>query len=353
MGKLIVDFNPQPEEIRSASEVIFKEIFEKIDWSGHNVLTGVTSGKRLLITDDLEIVGEALDGCTPKEIGDINLSSKTTRPVLIGGRFPYCANEQPELLKILKKAKNTFVDFFKRNPNESEMRLISALVMMKVKSSIMPKAYFSDTQADTIANGGAFKNGTNLGLFNQLDGFFKQIFASAEVKHIEITENAGNTYAEQVLEPEKAYEYVKKVVMEAPLSLKSETDVEVKVTQSVYDALEVYLSENSNSGACCGLKLTPNVMTGVSNMTLYSKKIKPMPEWDKTIQKYQNDGTKYVKPHRIIYTTNNNLTITTLDKGSMQSLDFFYDRKDKKNYLDFAYHLDAVVVVESKVSAGY
>jgi hypothetical protein len=348
-GKLVLSYTPVPEEVRSASQVVFKEVFNDTRWEGYNLMTGVTHGQQIVIADDLGLIGKKLNGCTPQEVGQINLSDKAVTPVLIGGRFSYCAADENHLNKILKSAKNTFKDFFKRNKDEAEMSMIAGLLMQSLKASIEPKVWFSDKQAKTVANGGAFTNGTDLELFNQFDGFFKQIFGSSEVKHIEIAENNGANYGEQELTPEKAYNYVKDVIFKAPMPLRSDVNAEIKVTGRIYDLLGIYLAESAagNGG------LTKAVIDGVEVIKLYGRKIVPMYSWDETIMNYQNDGTKYFKPNRIVFANPSDLVIGTIDKESLTMLDYIYDAVGKKNLLDFAYHLDAKIVRDGRIAVAY
>jgi len=78
-----------------------------------------------------------------------------------------------------------------------------------------------------------------------------------------------------------------------------------------------------------------------------------MNEWDRTIRLYQNTTVKWNIPHRALLTTPGNIPIGTLNEGDMQNLESFYDKKDKTNYVDYGYFMDAVFGESYLASAAY
>src|SRR5690606_9692031 len=64
-------------------------------------------------------------------------------------------------------------------------------------------AWFADTAAKTIADGGSFKNGTDLTDYTMLNGFWKQLFAiaaAAPKRKTSIAKNAGASYVAQTFD---------------------------------------------------------------------------------------------------------------------------------------------------------
>jgi hypothetical protein len=351
MGKININFTPRPEELHNASQVIFKEVFEKPKWNGYNVMTGVTHGQQLLIADGFGVTGKKLEGdtCVPQEVGDVTLSEKTINPVLIAARFGYCAANQNQLLKILKSAERVFDDFFKRNPDEAEMKMIAALVMETMRISTISKAWFSDLNAAHAQDGGAFGNNVDLDLFNQFNGFFKQIFGSQEVKYIEIAKNNGNSYAEQEITPEEAFEVLKAVRLSAPTTLLQRDGLQIKVTRSLYDKLMLYYAQAQMNGGLLGI-----IRNGdAQGLSMLGVPVVVEDSWDYTINKYQNDGTKWFKPHRAVMTHTDNLVIGTINRDDLSTFDYVYDAVNKKNYIDYGYTMDAVIPLENEVVAAY
>ncbi len=78
-----------------------------------------------------------------------------------------------------------------------------------------------------------------------------------------------------------------------------------------------------------------------------------MNEWDRTIRKYQDDLTVHVLPHRALLTTPGNIPIGTLSESDMDSLESFYDKKDKTNIVDYGYFLDAKHLESYMSSVAY
>ena len=75
--------------------------------------------------------------------------------------------------------------------------------------------------------------------------------------------------------------------------------------------------------------------------------------WDRVIAAYENDGTKYNLPHRVVLSTPDNLRVGTLSDGDFGTVDAFYDRKDRTNYVDGVYSIDAKFLETYKAVVAY
>ena len=226
--------------------------------------------------------------------------------------------------------------------------MIAGLIMETLRVSGIAKAWFSDVNAKTVSGGGVFTNGTDLGLFNQFNGFWKQLFGSSEAIHIDVPKNAGASYSAQKLTPQEAYDLVKSVYEAAPLSLQIKGG-EIKVSASVGRALQMYYAEKAaNSGG-----LTKALIEGVETLMFMGVPVVIEDSWDYVINKYQNDGTKWFKPHRVVYTYPDNLIIGTINQNDLSTFHYIYDQVGLKNYIDYGYTMDAVVGIESDVVVAY
>jgi len=75
--------------------------------------------------------------------------------------------------------------------------------------------------------------------------------------------------------------------------------------------------------------------------------------WDRTIAAYQDNGTKWNLPHRAVLVTPTNLQVGTEEVTAMSGMDVFNDKKSKKNFIDFAFNIDAKVVLDYEIQVAY
>ena len=83
-------------------------------------------------------------------------------------------------------------------------------------------------------------------------------------------------------------------------------------------------------------------------MTFHGIPIMPMPEWDAVINNVTvlNGGggaAKRVDPNRALLIAKTNLLIGTEEQDMLSMLDVFYDKKDKKVYIDAEAYLGAAI----------
>ena len=347
--KFNLGFTPTAEEVQNVSEVIVREVFVESPINRlHDIQTGIQHDKQIAYADGFDIVGEAISGCTPTELGDIAVTEKTWSPKLMGNRFTYCANDENKLFKILKKAKNTFPDFFDRQ-SSPDLELVAGILMNSIHGSIVPKVWFSDTAAALTSGAGVFTIGSNLGLFNQFDGLFKQIFADADIPVTAITKNGGANYAAQALAADEAKTILKGVRNSADIKLKTDPNKKFYVTMTIADNLEDSYVENATDNG----GLTKDLQDGISTLKFRGIPVEIVHEWDQAIDTYQNDGTKWNLPHRVVLSTPENLPIGTLSTSDLENLEFVYDAVNKTNIIDFGWFMDAKMLLDYKVSAAY
>ena len=74
---------------------------------------------------------------------------------------------------------------------------------------------------------------------------------------------------------------------------------------------------------------------------------------DRIIRAYENDGTVYNLPHRAILMVKSNMQIGTEDLSTLSEVDVFYDKKEKKNYVDTEYLIDAKIIEDYLIQAAY
>jgi hypothetical protein len=143
-------------------------------------------------------------------------------------------------------------------------------------------------------------------------------------QRVTITENAGTTYAGQVIKPENVQGYLAKMKYQAPITLRSQSGLFYAVTQSVYDAYEQSLTGTALES------MYRNLVDGVRTLTYGGIPLIPMPIWDEMIRAYEDNGTKYHNPNRAVLTTKEVLGIGVDDPESFGEVDIWYDKDERK-----------------------
>ena len=337
-----------PQEATEVSEAVVEQVFVQNDLNQINdIQTGIQMKEQIVFVGQLGIGGEALTGCTPAEQDALEFTQKYWDPALIAGRFTNCQNDLNKLFKLFQKAQRTNPDYFDKEGSQ-EMGMLATAIIESIKTSVHAKAWYSDKAGDTFANGGNFTNGTNLGLFNQIDGLWKQIFADGNAYRYTISENAGASYNAQALADGKGYTVLKNLYNGADARLLGNPDARFVVTRSIWDNYLDYLESTEASGG--------NIQVMEDGRRALSYRGYPVllnNEWDRLQNLYQNNGTVVFRPHRAVFTVPANQPIGTLSETDLQNLESWYEKKDKSNIVDFAYFLDAKLLESYMIAVAY
>jgi len=337
-----------PQEAQEVSEAVMEMVFVQNELADyHDIQTGVQMQQQIVFVGQLGIGGETLTGCTPAEQDSLALTQKYWTPQLIAGRFTHCQADLSNLLKLFNKAQRANPDYFDKQGSE-EMQVLLAKITESIKTSVNAKIWYSDTSANVVGSGGVFTAGTNLNLFNQFDGLWKQIFADASIPVYTISENSGGSYSAQALSAGKSYTILKEMYNGADNRLKGAQDKYFKVSQSIFDNYYDYLEATEQSGGF--VEITEN---GRQVLKFRGIPVVAEPEWDRLQNLYQDNTTTINLPHRAILTTAGNVPVGTLNDADMTNLDSWYEKKDKSNIVDFAYFLDAKHLESYMSSVAY
>lgn len=356
-------FNPEDltfngEEIKALSEAVFESAFSKPSIElFHGVATGIVVKKQIAILGQLEgMVGLGSGGCDPTSAtNQISASQKYWNPEVVSDRLEQCWDTLKEtfwawgLKKGVQKPDLTGTDFF---------NYIQEVLADAVLEAVFRLVWFGDTTADNVADGGILTNGINPAYFTKIDGAWKQIFAIVAANSARktsttlTTRNAAASYALQAFTDQDTTDMVvtkalQKVRFGADLRLRERTDLVYIVTQSVADQYELELI-NANRAYT-----TERLENGIMMLKSAGIEVIAFSLWDRIIQNYLNNGTKYSNPHRMLLTTKTNVQVGVEEVANLSEFDVFYDKKSKKNFIDFQFSLDAVVVQNELVQASY
>lgn len=349
------NFTMNPEEAQGVSEAIFIGlILEGSLEETHDIITGIEHKTQIPFIGNLGLLGKKITGCDRNvNGGTIPLTEKWWDPVLIGDRLKHCAKDVPALLKLFNKAKKINPDFFDRIDSE-DFGIIIAKVMQAMESMLNRKVWFEDTAAANVSNGGVFKNGVDVSYFNTFNGLFKQIFAEipdTAANYVEIAANDGANYAAQELAANSALGIFRKMhtKMDARFfqALEQGAQPEFLVTRELYQNYQDQLEDKSLVFTLAEAK------DGVNQLTYRGIPIKVRYDWDNNIRTYQDNGTKWNLPHRAILTVKENIPVGTLNTSDLNTLETWYEMKDKANYIDFDLSLDAKHLLPYLTVAAY
>lgn len=329
-----------PVEVQEANKIIFEKVFTNPTIEDvHVVETGVQMKTQIVLAQRINrVLGKLSSGCTPNAETGFTLSQKYWDPAREDFRLEHCQGDLPALLKLFKKAQRMNPDFYDAVGSE-ELGLVIAAIEDAMMESLITKIWFADLTAETIADGGVFTNGTDVARFNTFDGLFKQILADVPTSasnYVAITKNAGASYAAQALVADEALGIFKSMFNKADKRLTKDSNAELLVTATLFDNFIDTLESKTIANGF--LERTED---GSVNIRYRGVPIKMMDIWDRTIDQYQDNGTKWNLPHRAVLTIKENIPVATYAKEDLESLDVFYDQYRKTNVIDAVYTIDA------------
>ena len=340
-----------PEEAREISQLIIQKAFAQgVLSESHAVETGILYKTQIPFAGNISDSLKKASGCTPNAGTGVSMTQKYWEPEIFDSRWIHCAGDLNKLFKLFQKASRINPDFYDKIGSE-ELGLIVALIDQMLLGALPTKIWFSDKAADDITGGGVFKNGTDLDLYNVIDGLWKQVFAeinSGDANYVAITQNAGASYALQALPADSAVTYLGSIFDASDSRLRQDPNAMFYVTRSVADNFRKTLRTKT-----LGAGFIEVTEGGRSTLLFEGYKVMVRDDWDRDIKALFDNGTTVDKPHRILFTTPENLPIATLSEDDLSTLDSFYDRTLKSNIVDVAFSLDAKFLESYMAVAAY
>lgn len=343
------------DEARETSDLVFESLFASPNSLAeiHDIRTGVIMDKYIPIMGQFGLLGKADPGdCSTNAGGQIPISQKQWTPKLISYRLEHCEAQVPDLLKFWKKnmvALNLWEDV-----DNEKMAFISERALKGTYESILRLTSFGDTNATAVGAGSGSETltaGTDETYFTPINGLWKQIFTdqsgSALIYRHVIAKNSEVTKAAQLaLGSTDAYDtFCAMYEGIAPEAM--DKDNQIQCTRTLFLNYMKWLETTQQAFS---LDKTEN---GQRMLTFRGLRVVERADWDRNIQTYHDLGTTYYLPHRAILTYNENIPIGTSDTESLDTLDSFYDKVDKKWYVDSAYRIDLKILLEAEIACAY
>lgn len=334
-------FSFNQEELKDISAIIGERFYTNPAIANlHDIETGIKYNKQIVFAGKKGLVASKMTGCAPNEISGITLTQKTWNPVDHDFRLPHCSADVNAQDKLLRQFARMNPDFYNvlEGSNSPVGNFLIAFVEDALMQDILWKIWHSDTAAETIADGGDFSNTTDIDQINTIDGLWKQFAAAVAgegLKRVTIAKNAGATYALQALAANEGLTILRAMYEAADSRLIADPALKFMVTRTIYDnLLTTYEERESNGGLLTRLENGGGLaFRGIEVVNMSTL-------WDVFIDGYLNDGTAKVNPNRALLTVPANIPVGTISEQDFITLDAFYDKKEKTNYVDAAFNLD-------------
>lgn len=340
-----------PQEATDVSMAVFEKTYAKPELSAaHDVRTGIQMKTQIPIFGQLGTVGKVSSGCTPNAAGVIPTTQKYWDPALIDFRITHCEGDVSQLFKLWKRnriALNTWEDV-----DNEMLAFIADRAVEAAANAILRISSFGDKAAALASGGGVLTAGTDLGFFTMIDGLWKQIFTAKTggtlTAYHEITENALSTKTAQLAlgddSAQKAFNALYSLIDPRVYSMDS---LVYEVTRSVFTNWQDYMETKSIGFT---LDRTEN---GSTKWSYRGIPIIVRDDWDRNIRAFEDNGTTYNKPHRVILAPLGNIPLGTSDTESLTNFDSFYDKVTRQHYIDVAFYIDAKVIEEYAIGVAY
>ncbi|MDX9789256.1 MAG: hypothetical protein RBT61_00355 [Candidatus Kapabacteria bacterium] len=339
------------DELRGLNELIVKAILESPTIDTFATLhRGIKNDAEIgLIPGKYELVGLPRQGCDPlPHAYELVAEMKKWQPRWLEVILDICITEMEE--SFLKIALACGIDVFDLTKTQIADWILDRMIPA-INDMIFRYAWFGDTDADNISGSGNITDGVHVEFFNVLDGFFKQlaeITAKTPERATEIPGNSESTYADQrAVTAVDVAAAVNDLIDSALPELAIQPDRMLIVSQSVFQKLRRYLQGVGTVFQDYKLMVNGIELANWDGIPLYS-----FPMWDRMIQKYQNNGTKWNYPHRVLYTCKSNLAIGMTCTSLFDKVDVFYDRRSRYNRLEAADAFDMKILDDRLVQVG-
>lgn len=316
----------------------------------HDIVTGVKMKEQIVFGSELGDGLKVLKGCKPDTAQGFELSEKFWDPEIFAMRLEHCQNDVDRLFKMWQNFERLNPDFFELDSDELAVLLMA--IKNALPTNILTIAWFADKETETITDGGVFKDGTDLDLYNGINGIWKQIFAeinAGKSNYVNIAKNAGANYNAQTLTPAEARGVLNSLYFAASSEVRSNDSSQFLVTRGIYDG---YL-QSLASGQETGGGNTFIVENGQKVLRFFGHEVVPMDVWDKKIKQLFDNGTKSHLPNRAVFTTKFNIPLGTTSEEDFNEVRSIFDPRDNVNLLDVYLNLDAKLLKANAAAAAY
>lgn len=344
------------EEARETSELVFERAYNKPELNQvHEVMTGVEMDKYIPILGKFDLVGKIDPGscAVNTNTSQIPSSEKQWTPKLISDRLIHCQADVETLLKFWKKSRIALKTW--EDVDNEMMAFVTDRTLDAIYEAILRITSFGDTTNSPVGDGTGnelLTTGTDKTYFNMLNGLWQQIFTDQALAtplsyRYTIEENAlGTEEAQLDLAADRALKVLRALYNNIPAEAHN-TQLVYEVTRSLFNNWQDFMEDESLAF------MLERTEDGATKWSYRGYPIIIRDDWDQNIKTYQDIGDTLYLPHRAILTAITNIPIGTSDSESLNDFDSFYNKVNKKHYIDMAFKLDIKVLLEAEIAVAY
>jgi len=352
MAKYFLNIPLEPENLRSLRDALIKEVLE--DENIRQVLTikKVRSGEPLAIIGEMDAVGHAGAGCSPN-YDEIGIGNALKRWALEAWEIALsiCYNNlEDTIAEYCLKEGTAIADL----SGTDFMAIYLDMLAAQMKRMIWRLAWFADKNADTVANGGVITNGTDLTLLNGNDGLWVRLFAIGTNDPTQVTAIAANSQASYAAQKAAirtqgvATTLVDTILMDADPMINAKGEAALIMNKGLADALALDLKLTYHD-IMPWEKLFDGVYVGYYG----GVKVISVATFDYLINTYENTGSAWNKPYRVVFANPKNLLVGCDAAEPISDLDIWFEKKDRTNYVYATGKIDTLVGVDDHVHLAY
>ena len=352
-GLYFTNITPDNGAVRDLNRLVFKDVLAA-DRIGSllNVFPRVFNGDKLDLVGEFGLLGKANTGCSPTYGTDtISTEEKTWDLASWMIAEQICWNDIVGTL--VKYTMNTGTSMADLTANDYLAEIVVPRLELAIMKMYIRLAFFADKNADTTANGGVLKVGTDKTYFTLTNGIWQQIYTIVSgdaSKRVTISANSEATKAAQISNiSSQAVDVLNDMIAAASPALRQASDQIIYCTQSFADGLETQLL-----ASYYGSELHwESLFGGIREASYRGIRLRVVPMWDEIIQSYEGTTTAFNLPHRAIYTTERNLALGVNGYDEFAELDIFFEQGTRLNKIYAADQMGALVVDSNMFVAAY
>lgn len=346
---------PDQGALTALSGLIFDEVLRAQTLEElFNVFYGVRDGQKAVFIGDFGLAGKAAQGCNP-DYDDSLVSTREQSWAIDMWSIDesLCYDDVKEIVEQWGSREGITGDL---TASEYVRAVLEPALVTAVRNAVMRFVWFGDTTAASVADGGNIKNAADLPYFNVTDGFWKkldQIVAADSARLTAVAANAATTPAAQkaaMLQAGVATGIMNTMITSASPTLRGLEGV-IYITQAFKDALDFDLQQN-NKGSELQWR---SLFYGVQEAYYQGIRVLAVPFMDQIIQAYEgvSGNTSYNRPYRAVYTTKNNMGVGVYSNSELATVDVFFDKKDRMNYMTAGDGIGTMILNPELVQVAY
>lgn len=354
-GLNFTNITPDNGAVRDMSAVIMENIL-KADRLGDlfNVFPRVHNGDKLAIVGEFGLLGLAATGCKPTYGTDtISTGEKTWDLANWEVAEGICFTDlQATFVKYMLRTKTDIADL---TGNDYLDEIIRPRLEQALYKMMFRLAWFADKAADTTANGGVLKVGTNKNYFTLTDGLWKQIFTIVTgnaARRVTISANSQATFAAQksgIRTSGVATGIMNDLITSAPAKLRQANNQVIYITQGLKDALDYDIQANNK-----GSELQwQSLFNGITETNYQGIRLVALPLMDEIIQTYEGTATAWNLPYRAVYTSRDNILLGLGGYNDIADIRIWFDMTDQMNYLLARDQMGTLIADSEMIQVAY